>query len=53
MRQVSSETDLALGPGSTRRAGGPSKAFEYSLGGETLLVDLALQGEHRATSAAS
>ena len=48
MSQVSSETDLALGPGATRRAGGPGKTFEYSLGIGTLLLDLALQGEHTA-----
>ena len=40
---MSSETDLGLSTGATRRGGGPGSTFEYSLGDGTLLVDLALQ----------
>ena len=48
--QVSSETDLALGLGATRRGGGPGRTYEYSLGDGTLLVDVALQGAHRCSN---
>jgi len=41
--QVSSETDLELGAGASRRGGAVGRTFEYSLGDATLLLDLALQ----------
>ena len=40
---MSSETDLELGAGASRRGGAVGRTFEYSLGDATLLLDLALQ----------